>query len=335
MKKVLALVLAALLALSVFGCKKPDAPEESKAPVEESKEESKAPVEEAKATGFALDIKNKTGKTITGLYIYETGAANKGNSLVTNLPDKDDDGDNYEIFAYIVREVKSDTTFDFFIEWEDGTNATWAGRTINDYDKFSFKSGTDPEKWEQEPAKDEDKADMDAVKAIGKTTDNFYPGYVALGLEIKNKTDLAITGFYFYEKGADPKSYNNMVGNMLDATKDFAYALDADGNKMAEWKPGSAKTGGLYVFGFFLRPDTNNYEVLVEFADGTSFVVTDITNIVQPNAGGEFINEISLKSATDPDETKIAYDDNENDALPCIAGSIANGIPADGWYPTY
>ena len=69
----------------------------------------------------------------------------------------------------------------------------------------------------------EDLEPMAALMAAGKTTDNYYPGYEKLGLEIKNKTGKNITEFYIYETGATEK-YNNMV----------PYLVDEEGNPVME-----------------------------------------------------------------------------------------------------
>ncbi len=275
--------------------------------------------EKADYVSLALDLKNKTGVTITGCYIYPTGSADKGNSLAANWPDKDADGDNYEIFAYIIRPAAD--TYDIYVEFEDGTNATWTGREIADYDKLSFKNGVDPAKWEQEAAEEEDKPDMDAVRDAGKTTDNFYPGYITLGLELKNKTELDIAEMYLYEAGADYTTYNNIV----------AEVLDEEGNHIDSWKPGK---GGMYLFGFFLRPEADSYELYIKYTDGTELIVTDMA-LLTPDGDGHLPNEISLKDAYDPDLEKIAYDDGDPEPLQYIADAIVAGITLDNWYPEY
>lgn len=272
---------------------------------------------------LTLDFKNKTGVTITGLYLYPAGAADKGNSICEpEWIDKDADADetHYEMFAYIVRPVVD--SFDLYVEFADGTNATWEGLTIANYDKLSLKDGVDPATWEQEAIDDQEDIDkLEAVKAAGKTNDNFYPGYEALGLEIKNKTGLNITEFYFYEAGGDYTMYNNMIPCLVDA----------DGNPITEWEPGK---GGLYVFDFFLRPHAETYEIYVVYADGTSMTVTDI-DLFTPNGDGFLSNEISMKDAVDPDLTEVSYDDGDPEPIQFILDAIAEGIPADGWYPVY
>ncbi len=279
----------------------------------------KAPEPAADFVPLCLDLKNKTGVTITGCYIFPTGAEDKGANLVSNWPDKDADGDKYEIFAYIIRPAAA--TYDIFVEFEDGTNATWAGREIANYDKLSFKSGVDPAKWEQEAADDEDKPAMDAVKAAGKTTDGFYPGYEKLGVELKNKTELEASALYFYETGADYTKYNNLV----------EFVVDGEGNPIGTWKPGK---GGLYLFGFFLRPASDTYEIRIEFTDGSVLTITDI-DLFTPDGDGHLNNEISIKDAVDPDLTKIAYDDGDPEPLQYIADAIAAGETLDGWYPEF
>ena len=285
-----------------------------------AEEPAAAPAEYTYAP-LSLDFKNKTGATITGLYLYVAGTEDKGASICpAEWKDKDVDEENYEIMVYLVRPV--DVTFDLYVEFADGTNATWAGLTIANYDKLSLKDGVTPDTWEQEPVDDpEDIAALDAVMGAGRTADGFYPGYEKLGLEIKNKTGLGITEFYFYEVGGDYTMYNNMV----------TYLTDEAGNPITVWQPGK---GGLYVFDFFLRPAAETYEVYVVYEDGTNMTVTDI-DLNTPNGDGFKSNEISMKDAVDPDLTEVSYDDGDPEPIQFIIDAIAEGIPADCWFPKY
>lgn len=334
MKKFLALLLVLMMATAIAGCEtkqpvntneppvvEPSAVPETPAPPVETVVPTLEPVEPTYVP-LTLDFKNKTGVTITGLYLYPAGAAEKGNSICpAEWLDKDNDPTEafYEIFAYILRPAAD--TYDLYVEFVDGTNATWAGLTITNYDKLSLKNGIDPATWEQEPAEAEDIALLDAVKAAGKTSDNFYPDYAILGLEIKNKTGKNITEFYFYEVGGDPKSYPNMIPNLIDES----------GNTVTVW--GSGK-GGLYVFSFFIRPVAESYEVLVVYEDGESMTVPGI-DLFKLNGDGFASNEISMKDAVDPDLTEVSYDDGDPEPLQYIKDAIAAGVPADLWFPVY
>lgn len=346
MKKLLSIMLILMLALSMIACQQTatppadatddasvDAPEEPTAPAEEpdAVEPTEEPVVEEPAdvtyVPFVLDFKNKTGKTISGLYLYPTGAQDKGNSIcVPEWIDQDNDANEsdpelriYEFYAYIVRPESE--TYDIYVEFADGETATWEGLTISNNDKLSLKNGADPSTWEQEPVEDaEDLEPMAALMAAGKTSDNYYPGYEKLGLEIKNKTGKNITEFYIYETGATEK-YNNMV----------PYLVDEEGNPVELWLSGK---GGLYTFGFFIRPRAESYEVYVVYEDGTDMTVPDI-DLFTPNADGFASNEISMKDAEDPDLTEVSYDDGDPEPLQYIQDNLAAGIPQDQWYPTY
>lgn len=288
---------------------------------------------------YTFQLKNKTGVIITAAYFYVAGAEDKGESVVPEVwvdKDMEVEENNYEQFIYIVRPEAE--KYEWTVVFEDGTEATWEVEGVQNHDEFSFKKGTDPEKWEHELQEDpDDVAAMDAWKAYGLTADGFYPGYVKIGLELKNKTEeeKAIAEFYFYEKGADHTKYPNMIGNLRDAENNFEPALDENGLVMTLWKAGSAKKGGLYVFTFFIRPVAEFYEVYIVFEDGSTLTVEDIPNLVIPTSAGTVNNELSFKSAVDPDQTKIQYDDNEADALPYIAAAIKLGISGDEWYPEY
>lgn len=300
---------------------KTEEPQTEEPQTEEPKtEEPEAPAE-AKYVPFTLSFKNKTGATITGLYLFPTGSEDMGNSICSvEWKDKDADEENYEIFVYIVRAEAA--TYDLFVTFADGTDATMPGLTIANYDKISLKDGVDPAGWEQEQLDDpEDIAKADAAKEAGKTADNYYPGYEILGLEIKNKTGKNITEFYLYETGGSHETYKNMVPCLVDA----------EGNPITSWVPGK---GGLYVFDFFIRPHADTYELYVVYDDGTNMTVPEI-DLFTPNGDGFRSNEISMKDAVDPDLTEVSYDDGDPEPLQDIIAAIAEGIPADGWYPVY
>ncbi len=339
MKKLLAVLLALTMVFVAVACTAEtsttteetttEAAAATEAPATEAPtaepEVTEAPTAEPTVTyvPLALDFKNKTGVTITGLYLYPTGADDKGNSICeAEWIDKDNDADesHYEFYAYIVR-VAADT-YDLYVEFADGTNATWSGIAVQTNDKLSLKDGVDPSTWEQEAVDDaDDLAAMAAVVATGKTTDNYYPGYELLGLEIKNKTGNNVTEFYLYETGGDWTQYNNMVPCLIDDS----------GNAVTLWQPGK---GGLYVFGFFIRPHADTYEVYLVYEDGTTLTIPDI-DLFTLNGDGFASNEISMKDAVDPDLTEVSYDDGDPEPLQNIADAIAAGVPADAWYPTY
>ncbi len=345
MKKWIAMLLALAMVFALVACATdkgqdtntedpavvtdaPDAEKKEDATAEPAADVTDAPVTEEPVTQdvsyvpYALDFKNKTGLTITGLYLYATGAEDKGSSFCeAEWIDKDADaeGTRYEFFTYLVRPASE--TYELYVEFADGTNATWAGLTIHTNDKLSLKDGIDPAGWEQEAVDDEaDLATMAALVAAGKTGDNFYPGYEKLGLEIKNKTGLGITEFYFYETGSE-EHYNNMV----------EYLVDDSGAAVSVWQSGK---GGLYVFSYFLRPHADTYEITVVYEDGTSMTIPDI-DLWTLNGDGFASNEISMKDAVDPDLTAISYDDGDPEPLQYIKDALAGGAPADGWYPVY
>ena len=341
MKKYLAILMAALLVFAIAGCAKapapapaPETPVESpetpvvEAPPEEPVEE---PVEEVPAATayapYSIQFKNKTGVNMTGLYLYEMGSEDKGGSLCPELwLDADVDKAASTILVYVVR--PADTTFELYVEWEDGTNAKLSDLTIIEHDKFSMKDGVDPAGWEHEPMDDDAEiADMDAVVTAGKTADNFYGDYAVLGLELKNKTGKDISGYYFYEAGTDPKTYNNMIDHVLVYNEDFT-ELQPVANP---WVSGK---GGQYVFSYFIRPVADFYEVLVEFTDGTTLTIPEI-DLFTPNADGFCANELSMKSADDPYGTVPAYDDGDPEPLEYLKAAIKSGPAADAWYPVF
>lgn len=339
MKKLLAVLLSLTMIFIAVACSATPAAEESTAAATEESTATEEPAvteepvatEEPTATEepaavyipLGLDFKNKTGVTITGLYLYPSGSEDKGSSIcAAEWIDKDNDPNEefYEFQAYIVR-PESDT-YDVYIEFADGTNATWSGISVQTNDKLSLKDGVDPSTWELEALDDEaDIAAVAAVIAAGKTSDNTYPGYETLGLEIKNKTGKGITEFYFYETGGDYTQYNNMVPNLVDE----------NGAAVTVWQTGK---GGLYVFNFFIRPYAETYEVYVVFEDGATLTIPDI-DLFKLNADGFASNEISMKDCDDPDLTEVSYDDGDPEPLQYIQDAIAAGASADAWYPTY
>ena len=165
MKKFLAVLLTLVMVLCLAACGQTQEP----APVEPAPVEP-APAEPAEV-GFTLNLKNKTGVTITGLYLYESGAADKGHSLCKSEWLTKDESDEYEYNAFLYRDLTK--TFDLYVTFADGTDATWPGLTLANYDKLSLKDGVDPAGWEQEPVDDaEDIALMDEIAAAGRTADH-------------------------------------------------------------------------------------------------------------------------------------------------------------------
>ena len=337
MKKVLSIMLVLLMALSLFACTKsedpktPEQPTEAPAaPTEAPAAPTKAPADptaepvapEAAYEGIALQLKNKTGKTVDALYIYPVGE-DIGNSVVeAGWKDKDVDADHYEQFIYIVREAGKD--MEVKVVFDDGEAAIWTVGKLAMYEELSFKKGTEVENWEHEAVKDEDKPQCDLVAAVGKTADNFYPGYELIPIEFKNKTGKNITGVWFYEEGGKAEDYNNMI--------DYLYA--ADGSKMASLMPGKAKEGGMYLFKCFIRPHTDNYYLYVTFDDGTD-ITYPIEGWFKPDGDGHLPNEISLKNAEDKYDIKVQYDDGVPEPIDYLAESLAKGYVVDQWYPTF
>lgn len=338
MKKLLAVLLSLTMIFIAVACTATPAavepaaqePAATEAVAEEATSEepvaTEAPAPEPAAASYVplgLDFKNKTGVTITGLYLYPTGTEDKGKSIcAAEWIDKDNDPNEefYEFQAYIVRPAAD--AYDIYVEFADGTNATWSGVAVVTNDKLSLKDGVDPATWELEALEDQEDIDkVAAVVATGKTTDNTYPGYETLGLEIKNKTGKGITEFYFYETGGDYAMYKNMVASLVDES----------GAPITVWQSGK---GGLYVFNFFLRPLAETYEIYVVYEDGTTMTVPDI-DLFTPNGDGFASNEISMKDAADPDLTEITYDDGNPEPIQYIIDAIAAGMPADAWYPVY
>ena len=272
---------------------------------------------------LGLNIKNKTGATIDAVYIYPAGG-DKGNSVVApGWQDKDADKANYEKNIYIVREAG--VAQELLVVFADGTEAKKDLGELKMYTKISMKGGADPTAWEVElEDKAEDQANMDAAVALGKTADNFYPGYELIAVELKNKTGKNIVDFRFFEEGGDPNAYNNII--------DYLYTVT--GEKMASLMPGKAKEGGMYLYKCFIRPHADNYNVYVKFEDGSE-ITYPIEDWFKPDGDGHLPNEISLKNAEDMYDIKVQYDDGDPDPLQYLAESLEKGYVVDQWYPVY
>ena len=335
MKKLLAIILTLVMVLGLAACGSPKettaAPTEAPitaaptaAPTEATTEAPTEPaVPETKYTSLGLNIKNKTGAVINEVYIYEKGGE-EGNSVVApGWKDKDADKANYEKNIYIVREA--DTEFELKVVFEDGKEVKKDLGKLVMYTKISMKDGTDPAAWEVEPEdKAEDKVAMDLVVAVGKTADNFYPGYELIPVEFKNKTGKNIVELRFFEDGGDKDAYSNMI--------DYLYT-DA-GEKMASLMPGKAKEGGKYLFKCFIRPHTDNYNIYVKFEDGTD-ITYPIEDWFKPDGDGHLPNEISLKNAEDKYDIKVQYDDGVPEPIDYLKESLEKGLIVDQWYPVY
>lgn len=308
MKKVLCVLLALAMVFCFAACGKDETPSGQGQQTPSGQEQTQPPVSaDPDYVGLELSFKNKTGAEITGLYLYESGAADKGNSIcIANWPDKDANGDLYEFNAYLYRSAKI-ATYDLYVTFADGTDATWSGLTINNYDKFSLKGGVDPAKWEQEPVDAEDKPAMDALKATGRATDGYYPGYTKIDLEIKNKTSKkgeshAIKAIYVYADGASDKGAN-ILANVY---------------------PNGMEEGAEYIFGYVIREDAKQYNLETVF-DNDASVIYEATEFSTPDGGGNFANELSIQSDTDPDVWKVTYDDGEA-CRTHIQNATVNGV---------
>ena len=167
MKKLLSIMLAALMLLGVIACSGTNpAPEATNAPAEQQAQPADTqtepadtqtepatepePAETVVYEPLALQLKNKTGLTIKAVFISEKGEdlyAKKLNSVVEEgWQDKDADPDNYEKFIYIVREAGRE--MEVTVVFEDETTVTWDVGTLAMYDELSLKNGADPANWD-------------------------------------------------------------------------------------------------------------------------------------------------------------------------------------------
>ncbi len=336
MKKLLAIMLTLVMVLGLAACggqkettpapteppKTTEAP--TAAPTEAPTEATTEPAPAEPAyTSLGLNIKNKTGAVINEVYIYEKGGEAGGSVVAPGWKDKDADKENYEKNIYIVR--KADAEFELKVVFEDGKEVKKDLGKLVMYTKISMKDGTDPAAWEVEiEDKAEDQAAMDLAVAVGKTADNFYPGYELLPVELKNKTGKNIVDFRFFEEGGDKDAYNNLI--------DYLYT--DDGAKMDSLMPGKAKEGGMYLFKCFIRPHADNYNIYVKFDDGTD-IAYPIEDWFKADGDGHLPNEISLKNAEDKYDIKVQYDDGDPEPLAYLAESLEKGHVVDQWYPVY
>ena len=120
--------------------------------------------------GLALNIKNKTGKTINEVHIYAKDA-DKGASVVeAGWKDKDVDKANYEKNIYLIREA--DKEFELYVVFEDGTDLTVDLGALDMSDKISMQADKVKHEPNDDPA---DIALMDEVVKAGVTADGWYP----------------------------------------------------------------------------------------------------------------------------------------------------------------
>ena len=135
MKKLLSIMLAALMLLAVVACTgTPAQPEQPAQATEAPAKPTEAPAEptpepepEATATyeGLALQLKNKTGKDIKELYIYPVGEEIGNNVTVEPLPDKKTDGEGYERFILLFREEAKLGAMEVKVVYADDEEAVW------------------------------------------------------------------------------------------------------------------------------------------------------------------------------------------------------------------
>lgn len=258
-----------------------------------------------------LNLKNKTDKIITGLYIYESGSEDKGLNLCNGFwaykgAENEGDANPYEVNAFIYRDAKIEK-YDLYATFEDETDATWTGLTIANYDKLSMKGVTAEDLTHEAVDDDEDKKAMDAVAAKGYTTDGFYPGHTLIELELKNKTSkkgnaTTIKELYIYPKDAADKGAN-LLKNVY---------------------PEGMEEGAEYVFGSVIREAADVYCIEAVF-DGVDPVIYEANEFSKADGDGHVANEVSFQSETDPDVWKVQYDDGEA-CLRLLHNASANGV---------
>ena len=340
MKKVLSIVLALMMVFGAIACTaqtpapaaqtttaEPAKTEVTAEPAQQPTEEPAAqptdePAQEPEGPAYealGLAIKNKSGKTIDAVFIYPVGSEDPGVNVVEpGWPTKKADGERYERNIYIVRPEGQEMTVCAL--FEDGETVK-QDLKLAMYGEIKFEE----EGIEYELEDDaEDQLAIATVVAMGKTADGVYPGYRVMPIELKNKTGKTIKELYFYEEGATPETYNNVVG----------IASDVEGNVV-----NSFANGRPYLFTYFVRPQADVYNVKVVFEDDTTLVYP-LDNMNKEDADGHLPNEIKLSSADDPDGASAQYDgDPEKSAdatVPeLLSAAMLYAYAADDWYPTY
>ena len=239
--------------------------------------------------GLALNVKNKTGKTINELYIYDM-TEDPEVFLDYYAPifenpwlDKDADGDNYEQNIYIIRKIADN--YQLKVVYEDGTEMTADLGKLALYDKISLKGPT-AEDVKHEP--DDDPADiaaMDALIEAGVATDGHYSsdtavladiptGYTGLHLMLKNKSGKEIEKVYLFPTGEDKgKNIFKTVVDGLIPTEDESLA-EKPHEVFAFVHRETAKLGAMTLRVRYADGTEEDYE-LAPVEDYTVFTIKD------------------------------------------------------------
>ena len=269
--------------------------------------------------GLALNVKNKTGKTINELYIYDM-TEDPEVFLDYYAPifenpwlDKDADGENYEQNIYIIRKIADN--YQLKVVYEDGTEMTADLGKLALYDKISLKGPT-AEDVKHEP--DDDPADiaaMDALIEAGVATDGHYTaaladiptGYTGLHLMLKNKSGKEIEKVYLFPTGEDKGK--NIFKTVVDGL------IPTEDESLAE-KPHE-------VFAFVHRETAklSAMTLRVRYADGTEedYELAPV----------EDYTVFTIKDTPDGFKQKVADDQEDIAAMDAVMLS-ASGASTDG-----
>ncbi len=275
MKKMLSLILAVCMLTLLFGaCAKTEAPATAateapaaateapaaapEAPAEPAAPE--APAAPAEDTVLAFMVKNKAKSAdgaesleLVELYLYPKDSEEKYDNILGDIPQIN--SSEYQDYLRVVCVRPAAEQYEAYAVFSNGETGTYKNLEMMSKNSLSFKAAD-----EVSCKADEDVVFTDEIKTDALADGSRTKAMATVAVELKNKTDVAIAAIYVYPVGAADKGSNILAGEFKSSGE------HAD-----------------YLHPVFLRDRVLEYEVYVEFADGTTAPMT-ITGLQLDNA---------------------------------------------------
>lgn len=284
MKKILALLLAVLMLAALGACadKGGDAEE---------------PATDENLIALAFVFKNKTGKDVSEAYVYPSGAADKGENVISETWVNNTDSSQYKRMILARPEAEY---YDISLTFTDGTSCVFPQLALKFNNSVSMKSADGTEI----SVKNDNEVEFtkeDLINA-GVTVDFAEvkideTNTVQLKFLFKNKTSYDCSAVYVYPTGAEDKG-ESVISEVYK----------------------SNKSQDDYLWLVLDRPQADTYDITVEFTNGESWTFD----------GNDLVNANSVSMKDNEETLSVKFDSNidENGQPIAAAGDAADDSSA-------